>query len=177
MRGQEAGSSEEPSPHRPALSSSLQSQRALLQPASVCPGLELSCRLTDEPKSAPSGDLARHGSWAPKIKRIIETYRARPNSGDLTRPSPEEVVRYVLERLRTNKRQTDPHWRPQHLQCPFCLVNFTVYAKMEELQENTVYFSLRSNLKHKLDLDLKKNSMRNDDRSLGNGGEGNHFLN
>ena len=110
--------------------------------------------------------LAKHGSWAPKIKRIIETYRARPNSGDLTHPTPEEVVRYVLDRLRTNKRQTDPHWRPQHLQCPFCLLNFTVYAKMEELQENTVYFVLKSNLQKKMDIDLKKNSMRNDDRSL-----------
>ena len=85
---------------------------------------------------------------------------------DLTRPSPEEVVRYVLDRLRINKRQTDPHWRPQHLQCPFCLLNFTVYAKMEELQENTIYFILKSKLKKKLELDLKKNSMRNDDRSL-----------
>ena len=40
--------------------------------------------------------LAKHGSWAPKIRRIISTYRARPNSGDLTRPSPEEVVRSGL---------------------------------------------------------------------------------
>ena len=73
--------------------------------------------------------LAKHGTWAPKIRLIIEKYRARPNSGDPVRPSPEEVVRYVLDRLRHNKRQTDPHWRPQHLQCPFCLVNFTIYAK------------------------------------------------
>ena len=73
--------------------------------------------------------LAKHGTWAPKIRLIIEKYRARPNSGDPVRPSPEEVVRYVLDRLRDNKRQTDPHWRPQHLQCPFCLVNFTIYAK------------------------------------------------
>ena len=26
--------------------------------------------------------LAKHGTWAPKIKMIIERYRDRPNSGD-----------------------------------------------------------------------------------------------
>ena len=77
--------------------------------------------------------LAKHGTWAPKIRLIIEKYRARPNSGDPARPSPEEVVRYVLDRLRLNKRQTDPHWRPQHLQCPFCLLNFSIYSKVRQI--------------------------------------------
>ena len=77
--------------------------------------------------------LAKHGTWAPKIRLIIEKYRARPNSGDPVRPSPEEVVRYVLDRLRLNKRQTDPHWRPQHLQCPFCLLNFSIYSKVRQI--------------------------------------------
>ena len=35
-------------------------------------------------------------------------------------PSPEEFIRYILDRLRANKRQTDPHWRPQHLQVRLC---------------------------------------------------------
>ena len=38
--------------------------------------------------------------------------------------------------------------------------------KMEEMQEDAIYFVLKSNLKHRLDIDLKKNSMRNDDRSV-----------
>ena len=29
----------------------------------------------------------------------------------------------------------DLHWRPQHAECPFCLVNFTVYGKMEEIEQ------------------------------------------
>lgn len=35
---------------------------------------------------------------------------------------------------------------------------------MEEMQENTIYFALKSNLRHRMDIDLKRNSMRNDDR-------------
>ena len=34
---------------------------------------------------------------------------------------------------------------------------------MEEMQENTIYFALKSNLRHRMDIDLKRNSMRNDD--------------
>ena len=60
--------------------------------------------------------LAKHGTWAPKIKMIIERYRDRPNTGDQVHPTPEEFIRYILDRLRANRRQTDPHWRPQHLQ-------------------------------------------------------------
>ena len=37
---------------------------------------------------------------------------------------------------------------------------------MEEMQEDTLYFVLKSNLQHRIDSDLKKNSMRNDDRLL-----------
>ena len=60
--------------------------------------------------------LAKHGTWAPKIKLIIEKYRKHPNSGDQVHASPEEFIRYILDRLRVNRRQTDPHWRPQLLQ-------------------------------------------------------------
>ena len=35
---------------------------------------------------------------------------------------------------------------------------------MEELYEDTIYFTLKSNLTEKLEIDLKKNSMRNDNR-------------
>ena len=43
-------------------------------------------------------------------------------------------------------------------------MNFTVYSKMEELDDDTIYFAVKSNLTHRLEIDLKKNSMRNDDR-------------
>ena len=43
-------------------------------------------------------------------------------------------------------------------------MNFTVYSKMEELEDDTIYFAVKSNLTHRLEIDLKKNSMRNDDR-------------
>ena len=39
---------------------------------------------------------------------------------------------------------------------------------MEEMQENTIYFALKSNLRHRMDIDLKRNSMRNDDRFVFN---------
>jgi len=110
--------------------------------------------------------LAKHGTWAPKIKQIIEKYRSRPNKGDQVHPSPEEFIRYILDRLKFNRRQTDPHWRPQHLQCPYCLVDFTIYSKMEELEEDTIYFTAKSNLTDRLEIDLKRNSMRNNDRHV-----------
>ena len=78
--------------------------------------------------------------------------------------SPTCLLRYVLDRLRANRRQTDPHWRPQYLQCPYCLVSFTVYSKMEELEADTVYFTAKANLTEKIEIDLKRNSMRNNDK-------------
>ena len=39
---------------------------------------------------------------------------------------------------------------------------------MEEMQENTIYFALKSKLRHRMDIDLKRNSMRNDDRFVFN---------
>ena len=36
------------------------------------------------------------------------------------------------------------------------------------MQENTIYFALKSNLRHRMDIDLKRNSMRNDDRFVFN---------
>ena len=75
------------------------------------------------------------------------------------------MLRYVLDRLRANRRQTDPHWRPQYLQCPYCLVSFTVYSKMEELEADTLYFTAKANLTEKIEIDLKRNSMRNNDHT------------
>ena len=34
----------------------------------------------------------------------------------ITKNPMPSYIRYVLDRLKANRRQTDPHWRPQHLQ-------------------------------------------------------------
>ena len=36
------------------------------------------------------------------------------------------------------------------------------------MQENTIYFALKSKLRHRMNIDLKRNSMRNDDRFVFN---------
>ena len=41
----------------------------------------------------------------------------------------------------------DAHWRPQHLSCPFCLLQFSVYARVEDMAEDTTYFFLKAGLK------------------------------
>ena len=38
--------------------------------------------------------------------------------------------------LHQNPIRVDQHWQPQHRDCPFCLLNFTVYAKMEGLDQD-----------------------------------------
>ena len=58
----------------------------------------------------------------------------------------------------------DPHWRPHHLLCPFCQLQFTVLARVEDLQEDAAYFALKSNLSTRLNLNTKKNMVRNDPR-------------
>ena len=40
----------------------------------------------------------------------------------------------------------DPHWRPLYASCPFCHLNFTVHARLEDMAEDTAYFLLKSNL-------------------------------
>ena len=73
-------------------------------------------------------------------------------------------LRYIHSIFKRGKTRLDPHWKPMHLQCPFCLLDFTVYAKVEELEEDTAYFSLKSNLTQKFNVKLKKNSNKNSDR-------------
>ena len=40
----------------------------------------------------------------------------------------------------------DPHWRPHYASCPFCQLNFIVYARLEDMAEDTAYFLLKSHL-------------------------------
>ena len=63
--------------------------------------------------------------------------------------SPDEFVQYVADELESASRLADQHWRPQHGECPFCLLNFTVYARVEEMQEvSTSIREFISNLDH-----------------------------
>ncbi len=44
--------------------------------------------------------------------------------------SPDEFIQFLVPHL-----DVDQHWRPQHGKCPFCLLNFTVYARVEDMQQ------------------------------------------
>ena len=69
--------------------------------------------------------------------------------------SPEEFLLYVLECLMNDDEDTNPHWLPQYKSCPFCLVNFTVYSKMEEMHEDTAYVMYKAKLFGKILPNLK----------------------
>ena len=73
-------------------------------------------------------------------------------------------LRYILDVFKRGRMRSDPHWKPMHLQCPFCLLNFTVYAKVEEMKEDAAYFAIKANMTQDLNLKLKKNSQKNSDR-------------
>ena len=40
---------------------------------------------------------------------------------------------------------SDEHWMAQSRHCPFCTVNFTIYAQVEDTLEDTAYFLLKTN--------------------------------
>ena len=63
-----------------------------------------------------------------------------------------------MDDLHDNPGRVDQHWRPQHLSCPFCLLNFTVYGKVEELDQDSLYLFTVSNLTSRINYKQKLNS-------------------
>ena len=54
----------------------------------------------------------------------------------------------------------DKHWRPQWTMCPYCSLNFVVYAKMETLTEDVDYFTSLANISSRILVnDLCPNSL------------------
>ncbi|TRY79666.1 hypothetical protein TCAL_07304 [Tigriopus californicus] len=107
-------------------------------------------------------------SWKDFSVWMIRSYRTSepnrlPNLVLADRPdkdlyvSPQEFVAFLIDNLSGRRLEPDPHWIPQSTLCPFCLFNFTVYAKMETLQEDTAYFILKSGLAHLMHPELRKN--------------------
>ena len=64
----------------------------------------------------------------------------------------------MLADLKSKGEGVDQHWRPQHFSCPFCLLEFTVYARMEELDQDSLYFFSTANLTTSVDYKEKLNS-------------------
>ena len=69
-----------------------------------------------------------------------------------------DMFRYVLDDLRTDPETANGHWRPQHMSCPFCLLGFNVYARMEELDQDSLYFFSKANLTTRVNYKQKLNS-------------------
>jgi len=108
-------------------------------------------------------NLASHKSWGAINKRVIRKYRKVASNETI--PSPDEMVRYVVANLKSGLRQ-DQHWRHQHQSCPFCLLNFSIYARVEELGEDTLYFILKAGLSDKLNPDIKMNPTKHSDKEF-----------
>ena len=64
----------------------------------------------------------------------------------------------MLDDLKSKGADVDQHWRQQHLSCPFCLLEFSVYARMEELDQDSLYFFSTANLTTSIDYKEKLNS-------------------
>lgn len=105
-------------------------------------------------------ELKDHKAWKKVIRRVIARYRKSVGGeGPEGYPTPNEYLRFILDQLREiGADRVDAHWRPQYLSCPFCLLNFSVYAHMEELNEDSLYFFLKSGLLENVDFKQKLNS-------------------
>ena len=53
----------------------------------------------------------------------------------------------------------DQHWRPQAYACPFCLLDFSVYSRLEELDQDALYFFTHANLTNRVNYKKKLNSV------------------
>ena len=64
----------------------------------------------------------------------------------------------MLDDLKANDGLVDQHWCPQSLSCPFCLLNFTVHARLEDLDQDSFYFLAKSKLLARVDYKMRLNS-------------------
>lgn len=103
-------------------------------------------------------ELYQNKGWAGLIESIIQNFRGKGEEGPEDQPTPNEFLRFVLDDLHKNQHAVDQHWRPQHLSCPFCFLEFSVYARMEELDQDSVYFFSQSHLTSRVDYKQKLNS-------------------
>ena len=72
-----------------------------------------------------------------------------------------DCFRYILDDIKTNSAGANFHWRPQYLCCPFCLLNFTVYSRIEDLDQDAFYFFNNSGLSDRVDLETQINQSQN----------------
>jgi len=104
-------------------------------------------------------ELSSHKAWKKIIAKIIQNFRKNETDGQADQPTPSEYLRYVLDNLKkAGAQNVDQHWRPQYLSCPFCLLQFSVYAHMEDLNEDSLYFFYKSGLLSRVNFSQKLNS-------------------
>ena len=102
--------------------------------------------------------LKDHKAWGPLVKSVVKKYRTDKSSGDPSLASPSEFLSFIVDNLNSaGPENVDQHWRPQHLSCPFCSLDFSVYAHMEELSEDSVYFFTKANLTSMIDPERQLN--------------------
>ena len=90
-------------------------------------------------------------------RRVVKKYRAEGAGGDPGLASPAEFLQHVRDDLARGAQGVDQHWRPQHLSCPFCSLEFTVYARMEDLDQDSLYFFTKANLTSLIDVNRQLN--------------------
>ncbi|XP_023326363.1 carbohydrate sulfotransferase 11 isoform X2 [Eurytemora carolleeae] len=114
---------------------------------------------------------ADNKSWGPLGRNIISMYRQKIEPREIIKPenenipTPEEMIRFVTYQLNSMKR-VDQHWKPQHESCPFCLLDFTVYARVEEINEDTLFFLITSGLEGRLNPGIRINPSTHDERTF-----------
>merc|ERR1719450_1811811 len=79
-------------------------------------------------------------------RKIILSRKYNPGAQFKNSLTPNELVSFVLTDLQRNGEHANGHWAPIWRVCPVCLLNFTVYARLENMKEDEKYYKTISKL-------------------------------
>jgi len=103
----------------------------------------------------------RNENWASINRNAVEKYRDDSVNTNSRHASPSQFIHFILDDFISEQNGVTlnhrGHWKPQHLSCPFCGLEFTVYARLEELDQDKAYFFQRANLTNIVNTNLHKN--------------------
>jgi len=111
-----------------------------------------------------------HDYWDKLNKFVIKKFRSANQTVESKYKStakPQEMLEYVLTTLEPwSLTGPDIHWKPQSESCPWCILDFDIYAHLEEIQQDTVYFMLKTGTKLADDLHLNSLGSRTKEKEF-----------
>lgn len=114
--------------------------------------------------------IKKKPKWKTVIRSSISKYRKNETVYKEDEALPEEFLSHVLDELRRsrgNYKKVDTHWRPQHSFCAYCVFNYSVYSKLEENYQDSVYYFKKSGNIDKVKIGYERNvHSRGDDEKI-----------